>query len=180
MVFWWQAEVERRPRPAVREDSGGARVVRKGETMTDHAIIHAEICRLKAETLLAVDQKRWEDFASFFTEDALIDYSRAAPPGVEAPPPFRSGAAYAQFAGAFVGEARTVHLASLPIIKVLAPDRATGVWKMEDIIIWPEGSGQPSRHGYATYEDEYQLTANGWRISALRFTPLLSVSIDAV
>lgn len=146
--------------------------------MTDHAIIHAEICRLKAETLLAVDQKRWDDFAGFFTEDALIDYSSAAPPGTDALPPVRSGAAYAQMAGAFVGQAKTVHLASLPIIYVQAPDRATGIWKMEDIIIWPEEMSQPSRHGYALYEDEYRLTADGWRISALRFTPLLATQIQ--
>lgn len=145
--------------------------------MTDHGTIHAEICLLKAQTLLAVDQKRWDDFARFFTEDAQIDYSRAAPPGAEAFPPIRSGAAYAQFAGNFVGEARTVHLASLPIIQVHAPDRATGLWKMEDIIVWPEETSQPARHGYGIYEDEYRLTADGWRISALRFTPLLAVKV---
>lgn len=144
---------------------------------TDHAAIHAEICRLKAETLLAVDRKRWDDFARFFTEDALIDYSRAAPPGVESLPPIRSGAAYAQFAAAFVEEARTVHLASLPIIEVLAPDRAVGLWKMEDIIVWPAETSRPSRHGYGIYEDEYRRTTDGWRISALRFTPLLAINL---
>lgn len=145
--------------------------------MEQYPSIHAEICRLKAETLLAVDQKRWDDFARFFTEDALIDYSSAQPPGGEPFPMIRSGRAYAQFAETFLGEARTVHLASLPIIKVHGPDRVTGVWKMEDIIIRPATASEPSRHGYAIYEDEYRLTAHGWRISALRFSPLLAISI---
>lgn len=148
--------------------------------MHDEAAIHAAVCRLKAETLLAVDQKRWDDFAAAFTDDALIDYSRAVPPGVQPPPPFRSGAAYAQFASAFVGDAKTVHLASLPIIHVLAPDHATATWKMQDIVIWQDGRDQPDRHGYALYEDEYRLTADGWRISALRFTPLLTVAVTAI
>ena len=138
--------------------------------MIDIQGIHRTIGRLKAETFLAIDEKRWDDFGAFFTDDARIDYSRAAPESDEPVPPIPSVQAYVAFARQFVGSARTVHQGSMPIIDILAADHAKALWRMEDIILREDGDPLPSGHGFGLYEDEYRLTGSGWRISALSFT----------
>lgn len=145
--------------------------------MIDVPGIHSAIWRLKAETFLAIDEKRWEDFAQFFTKDARIDYSRALPASESPLPAIPSVSAYVALAKQFVGSARTVHLGSVPIIDVMAPDHAKALWRMEDIIVRPSDSTEPSGHGYGLYEDEYRLTDAGWRISSLTFTRLLFLPI---
>ena len=145
--------------------------------MIDVQEIHRAIWRLKAEWFLAIDEKRWDDFTQFFTPDARIDYSRARPDSDEPLPAIPSIAAYVSVARQFTDDARTVHLGSVPIIDVLAPDHAKALWKMEVIVVRAAGSPEPSGHGFGLYEDEYRLTPDGWRISSLAFTRLLFLPI---
>ena len=145
--------------------------------MSDEGSIHEQIMNLKARSLLAVDEKRWDDFARCFTADARIDYSRATPPGaptIEVP----SIEAYVALASGFIGDAKSVHIGSLPIIEVTGEGAARATWKMQDVIVRKPGAQLDSRHGFFTYEDEYRLTEDGWRISALTFTPWFSVPLD--
>ena len=146
--------------------------------MADVQEIHRAIWRLKAEWFLAIDEKRWDDFAKFFTDDARIDYSRAVPESSDPFPEIPSIDAYISIAKLYVGSAQTVHQGSVPIIDVLAPDHAKARWRMEDIVVRPAGSQEPSTHGYGFYDDEYRLTGDGWRISALSFTRLLTLPIS--
>ncbi|HKR87917.1 MAG TPA: nuclear transport factor 2 family protein [Phenylobacterium sp.] len=146
--------------------------------MIDVQEIHRAIWRLKAESFLAIDEKRWEDFERLFTDDARIDYSRALPDTVEPLPVMTSAATYVSLARQFIGSARTVHQASVPIIDVIAPDHAKALWRMEDIIARPADAPEPSGHGYGLYEDEYRLSGEGWRISSLTFTRLLFLPIS--
>ena len=146
--------------------------------MFDVQKIHRAIWRLKAESFLAIDEKRWGDFAQLFITDARIDYSRALPDTDEPLPVMTSVAAYVSLAAQFIGSARTVHQASVPIIDVLAPDHAKALWRMEDIIVRPADAPEASGHGYGLYEDEYRLLDDGWRISSLTFTRLLFLPIS--
>ena len=145
----------------------------------DVEAVHRAIWRLKAESFLAIDEKRWEDFAQFFTPDARIDYSRARPDSDEVFPAIPSIPAYVSMAKQFVGDAQTVHQGSTPIIDVLAADHAKALWRMEDIIVRPPGSSEPSGHGFGLYADEYRRTAEGWRISSLAFTRLLFLPLPS-
>ena len=146
--------------------------------MSDVESIYHAIATLKARSLLAVDEKRWPDFAACFTPDARIDYSRAVVPGSDGPLEVPSIEAYVALASGFVGDAKTMHVGSLPIIEIVEPDRAKATWKMEDVIVRAAGSALPSRHGYFVYEDEYRLTDAGWRISSLTFVPWFEVPLD--
>jgi hypothetical protein len=147
--------------------------------MTDAGAIHRDIMDLKARSLLAVDEKRWDDFARCFTDDARIDYSRAAPPGSGRPAPvIPSIDVYVGVASAHVADAKTMHIPSIPVIQVLNPDRAKATWKVEEVFVRPPGSERASHRGYFVYEDEYRLTADGWRISALTFIPWFSTRLD--
>ena len=143
----------------------------------DDAAIQQAIWRLKAESFLALDEKRWDDFAACFTEDARIAYSKAS---TEPIPPIPSIPAYIDFARAFIGAAKTVHQGATPIIDIVSPKRAKAVWRMEDVIIYPPESGVPSRHDFGIYNDEYVRTKAGWRISALSFTLLLCLPIPSL
>lgn len=139
--------------------------------------IHRAIWRLKAEFFLAIDQKRWDDFARFFTRDARIDYSRARPESDEPVPAIPSLQAYVDFARQFVGSARTVHQGSTPIIDIVKDDQVHALWRMEDIILRSPDDMLPFGHGFGIYEDEYRLTEDGWRIDSLAFTRLLFLPI---
>ena len=143
----------------------------------DKTEIQQAIWRLKAETFLAIDEKRWDDFAACFTEDARIDYSKASS---EPMPPIPSIPAYVDFARAFIGGAKTVHQGSTPIIDVTSSKHAKATWRMEGVIVYPPESGVQSRHDFGIYTDEYIRTRAGWRICALSFTHLVCLPISAL
>jgi hypothetical protein len=76
-----------------------------------------------------------------------------------------------------LAEVVTVHHGHMPLIEILSPTAASGVWAMEDLLIWPEGhspDGVPGRvHGYGHYHETYSRESAGWRIKTLRLTRLL-------
>jgi hypothetical protein len=147
--------------------------------MVDVIGIRDEIQNLKAKSLLAIDEKRWDDFVGFFMDNPRIDYTRAVRPDTDEPLPIvHSAQGYAAMARAFIGDAKSIHMGSLPIIEALGPDSAKATWKMEDVIVRSPGSRLASRRGYFLYEDEYRLTEAGWRISALTFIPLFTVPLN--
>ena len=147
--------------------------------MTDIGAIHCAILDLKARSLLAVDEKRWDDFTQCFTEDAMIDYSRATAPDAEEPmPPIPSIDVYVQIASAYVADAKTMHIPSAPIIEVVGPHQAKAMWKVEEVFVQPPEAKQASHRGYFVYQDEYRLTTDGWRISALTFIPWFSTALE--
>jgi hypothetical protein len=147
-------------------------------TLENFGDIHFAIMDIKARSLLAVDEKRWADFAACFTNDATIDYSRAAPPGSgQQPPEIPSIEIYVEIARTHVADAMTMHIPSAPVIEVLDADHALATWKVEEIFVRPTGAEQQSHRGYFLYQDEYRRTQQGWRISALTFIPWFSTPL---
>ena len=71
----------------------------------------------------------------------------------------------------------TVHHGHMPLIQILSPTTASGIWAMEDLLIWPKGrrpDGVAGRvHGYGHYHETYSRESAGWRIKTLRLTRLL-------
>jgi hypothetical protein len=71
----------------------------------------------------------------------------------------------------------TVHHGHMPLIQIVSPTTASGIWAMEDLLIWPKGhrpDGVEGRvHGYGHYHETYSREAAGWRIKTLRLTRLL-------
>ena len=142
--------------------------------------IDAAIRRLKAEFLLAVDQKRWEDFAGLFLPDARIDYSRTRRSWGPGEGPVYSGpAAFMVDVSAMLADAQSVHHATAPIIDVIDAGHAKAIWRMEDIVLRSAGSALPQGHGFGLYDEDYRLTASGWRIASLTFTRLLVLPIPS-
>jgi len=115
------------------------------------------IKRLKYKYLRCLDQKRWDELAECFTEDASSAYSsgRYAFQGRDAIMGFLKKA---MGAPSFLSSHRVHH----PEIELIDPTRATGVWALEDTVI--ETNAQITIRGAAFYTDEYVKVGGHWKI----------------
>jgi uncharacterized protein (TIGR02246 family) len=118
------------------------------------------IKRLKYRYLRCLDQKRWDELAECFTEDARSSYGggRYAFAGRDAIMDFLRKS---MGAPSFLSSHRVHH----PEIELTGPDTATGVWALEDTVI--ETRAGITIRGAAFYEDEYVKRDGAWKI---RFT----------
>jgi hypothetical protein len=128
-----------------------------------------EIKRLKARYFRYVDTKDWEGFKSIFAEDAVFDISDDVPGGVLTGPENIAQAASGPLAGC-----TSVHHGHCPEISITSDDTAKGIWAMEDILRWNEGSTSPIRtlHGYGHYVETYRKAGGNWQIQTMKLTRL--------
>ncbi len=131
------------------------------------------ICQLKARYFRLMDMKDWAGWADCFTEDVVVRVDSAVSDGRElvAPFPLPAGrdAFVAQNAETLRGVV-TVHHGHMPEITLTSETAASGVWAMEDKLIWRDGS---RLHGYGHYHETYRREADGaWRIATLDLTRL--------
>ncbi|MCG7631862.1 nuclear transport factor 2 family protein [Gordonia McavH-238-E] len=124
----------------------------------------AEIGQLKAKYFRLMDTKDWASLAELFTDNVVVDMTQA-------------GGAVTTSRGAYVDLLRstldgvaTVHHGHTPEVVVESESSASGVWAMEDMLWWPEGSAMKSLHGFGHYHDEYRKIHGAWRIDAMRLT----------
>jgi uncharacterized protein (TIGR02246 family) len=121
------------------------------------------IKQLKARYCRLMDTKDWASYRLLFTDDVVMDTTESGGEIV-------SGAdAFVAFLVTAIGEAVTVHQCHTPEIELIAPGRAAGVWAMEDMLRFPDGS---ELHGYGHYHETYEQSSHGWRISSSRLTRL--------
>jgi len=115
------------------------------------------IQRLKYKYLRCLDQKRWEEIATCFTEDATCSYSggKYSFQGRDAIVDFLRKA---MGAPSFLSSHRVHH----PEIEFTSATTATGVWALEDVVI--ETRAQITIRGAAFYHDEYVKKDGAWRI----------------
>ena len=142
------------------------------------------IKKTKATYWYALDTKRWDLLKSVFTSDAIVDFrgGRDLKPGedysqlppveqalAQDDPTVATGnAAIVVFMQNGVKGWTTVHHGSAPIIDVLAPDQATAIWPMFDIL----DSGVHIQTGYGHYHETYRCQDETWRIQTLQVTRL--------
>jgi SnoaL-like domain len=120
-----------------------------------------DIRQLKYRYLRCVDQKRWDEMADVFTENATVDYGTRA----YGKPLKLAGRdeIIGFFRTALGPEIITVHAAGQPEIAVDG-DQASGTWRFEDTVIATEHRVVIA--GAAYYEDRYERGADGaWRIA---------------
>jgi hypothetical protein len=63
----------------------------------------------------------------------------------------------------------TVHQCHTPEIDVTGATMASGVWAMEDMLRWPDGT---ELHGYGHYHEIYEKAGGRWRIKRSELTRL--------
>lgn len=70
----------------------------------------------------------------------------------------------------------TVHQCHTPEIEIVSSDTATGIWAMEDMLRFENGS---ELHGYGHYHETYERSDGTWKIKSLKLTRLRMDSTPA-
>ncbi len=121
------------------------------------------IRRLKARYFRTMDTKDWDAMRQVFTDDVVIDTSEAGGDVV------RGAAEFMAFLQGALDGAVTVHQGHMPEIDLTSETTATGIWALNDIVIWPNGV---RLDGYGHYYETYEKGADGWRIKSSKLTRL--------
>jgi uncharacterized protein (TIGR02246 family) len=121
-----------------------------------------EIKKLKARYFRALDTKDWELYEAVFASDIVVDLTRAG--GQR----FEGRAAFMEYARGMT-IVQSVHHGHMPEIDLVAPDRATGVWALEDYNIWEDGS---QNHGWGHYLETYVKRDGRWQIATMALSYL--------
>lgn len=127
-----------------------------------------EIGKLKARYCRFVDNKQWDALRDLFTPDCRFDGSGGGMGEIADRDQF-----VAEVAAGLAG-CVSVHHVHNPEIEFTAPDRAEGIWAMEDMLRWDEGSSSPLRslHGMGHYHETYARVDGAWKIVAWAVTRL--------
>jgi uncharacterized protein (TIGR02246 family) len=129
-----------------------------------------DIKQLKARYFRCMDTKDWAGLEDVFAPDAVLDMSgemgEHAQPGAGVT---RGQTAIGAFMKAAVEHIVTVHHGHMPEITVTSPTTATGVWSMEDMLRFPNGT---EMHGYGHYHETYEKVDGRWKIKTETLTRL--------
>ena len=109
--------------------------------------------QVKARYSYLLDTKQWDDWAQLFTED--FRWATEGGMAVEGREPFVA------MVRSSVGTIATVHQFHAPVLEILSPTTATGLWPMFDYVGFLETPIQ----GYGYYHETYRLEGDSWRIS---------------
>ncbi len=121
------------------------------------------IRQLKARYCRLMDTKDWAGYRQLFTVGVVVDTTESGGGVV------RGADAFLTFLVDAIGDVTTVHQCHTPEIELTGRSTASGVWAMEDMLRWPDGS---ELHGYGHYHDTYEKSATGWRIASSRLSRL--------
>ena len=121
------------------------------------------IRQLKARYFRTMDTKDWAGMRQVFTDDVVIDTTASGGSVVE------GADAFMTFLEETLGAATTVHQGHTPEIALTSDTTATGVWALNDIVIFPTGV---RLDGYGHYHETYEKSDAGWRIKTQKITRL--------
>jgi ketosteroid isomerase-like protein len=121
------------------------------------------IRQLKARYFRLMDTKDWAGMRHVFADDVLIAVADEG--GVT-----HDGAdEFMVFLPSVIGDVTTTHHGHMPEIQLTSATTATGIWAMEDMLRWPDGT---EMHGYGHYHETYEKSGTDWRIKSLTLTRL--------
>jgi uncharacterized protein (TIGR02246 family) len=121
------------------------------------------IRQLKARYFRTMDTKDWAGMRKVFTDDVVLDTTESG--GSEV-----SGAdEFMMFLQEVLSTAVTVHQGHMPEIELTSSTTATGIWALNDIVIWPDGTRLV---GYGHYHETYEKVAGEWKIKSSKLTRL--------
>ena len=128
------------------------------------------IRQLKARYCRYLDTKDIESWRDVFTADVVVTLdmavsSRGADPMTA--PPLEGVDRFVPAALAGIGNAATMHHCHTPEITLTSDTTATGIWAMEDRLIYPDGR---ELRGAGHYHETYEKQDGTWRIKSLHLT----------
>ncbi|HUP71967.1 MAG TPA: nuclear transport factor 2 family protein [Acidimicrobiales bacterium] len=125
------------------------------------------IKQLKARYFRLMDQKRWDEWAMVFAEDAHLVVPEG---GVDE----RGRTAVVASVSGVLEGVRTVHHGHMPEIEITGADTAKGTWAMFDYVEFPQGASgaRVGLQGYGHYTEQYVREDGEWRIATLLLSRL--------
>ena len=122
------------------------------------------IRQLKARYFRTMDTKDWDGMRLVFVDDVVIDTTASGGNVVTGADEFMA------FLRETLGDVITIHHGHTPEIDVTSPTTATGIWALQDILVWPDGT---RLDGYGHYHETYAKGEDGsWRIASSTLTRL--------
>lgn len=121
------------------------------------------IKQLKARYFRTMDTKRWDEMREVFTDDVTVDTTASGGGVVTGADEFLS------FLRDTLADVTTVHHGHMPEIELTGPTTATGIWALQDILVWPNGM---RLDGHGHYHETYEKVDGQWRISSSTLTRL--------
>lgn len=129
-----------------------------------------EIRALMARRVRCLDEKDWDGFGACYTDDA-VSYSFTSADKPE--DTVVGGKAIAARVAATLTGVTTVHQLHMPEIEILAEDRATGIWPLNDILSRVQDGLRRWMRAYGHYRQTYRKEGGRWLIHEHRLTRLL-------
>ena len=121
------------------------------------------IKQLKARYFRTMDTKDWAGMRAVFADDVVMDTTDSGGGIVTGADEFMV------FLEQVLADATTVHHGHMPEIELTSPTTATGIWAMEDLILWPNGG---RLDGAGHYHETYELIDGAWKIKTSKLTRL--------
>lgn len=121
------------------------------------------IRRLKARYFRTMDTKQWDEMRQVFTDGVVVDTSESGGGVV------RGADEFMAFLRETLGDVVTVHHGHMPEIEVTSPTTATGIWALQDLLVWPDGT---RLLGFGHYHETYEKHDGHWRIASTKLTRL--------
>jgi ketosteroid isomerase-like protein len=122
------------------------------------------IKQLKARYFRTMDTKDWAGMRQVFADDVVIDVTEEA--GGE---PVHGADVFLEFLEPTLSSVVTVHQGHMPEIEVTSATTAKGIWALNDLLQFPDGS---SMEGWGHYHETYEKTGDTWKIKTLTLTRL--------
>ena len=119
--------------------------------------------QLKARYFRTMDTKNWAAMRRLFLDDAVIDTTQSGGQVIGGADEFIA------FLRETLADVRTVHHGHMPEITLTSSSTATGIWALQDVLIWPDGNRM---HGYGHYLDAYFKVDGSWLIGTSTLTRL--------
>jgi hypothetical protein len=110
-----------------------------------------------------MDTKDWAAYRQVFTDDVTMDTTESGG-GV-----ITGADEFLDFLVPTLADVVTVHHVHAPEIEVTSADTATGVWAMEDMLRFGDGT---ELHGFGHYHETYRRADDGGRIASSTLTRL--------
>ena len=121
------------------------------------------IKQLKARYFRTMDTRDWAGMRQVFVDDVVIDTTASGGNVVTGADEFLA------FLQEALAGAVTVHHGHMPEIELTSATTATGVWALQDVIVWPNGM---RLQGYGHYHEAYEKADGRWRIASSTLTRL--------
>lgn len=141
--------------------------------MSDTAAEFEEIRQLKARYCRFLDTRDVESWRALFAPDVTVLLDAAVSTGGADPmtgPPITGVDNFVPMVIASLEGAATVHHCHTPELTLTSPTTASGIWAMEDMLFFPDGT---QLHGAGHYHETYEKRDGRWLITSLHLTRTL-------